>query len=120
MINKKLIKALKELNIPVLYATRGNKTTFPLVVFNFIESPEYYGNTESKLSEYELLLNVYVDKNQVFELVKKIEDLMRINKFIQLPKIGAKFDDTLNVFNQPLEFKILIDEEEIINEKNWI
>ena len=38
MINKKLIKALKELNIPVLYATRGNKTTFPLVVFNFIES----------------------------------------------------------------------------------
>ena len=35
---------------------------------------------------------------------------MMINRFIQLPKIGAKFDDTLNVFNQPLEFKILIDE----------
>lgn len=113
MINKKIIEALKELNIPVLYATRGNKTTFPLVVFNFIENPKYYGSTESKLSEYEVLLNVYVDKISVFELVKKIEELMRLNRFIQAPKIGAKWDDTLKVFNQPLEFKILIDEGDI-------
>lgn len=112
MINKKIAEALKELNIQVLYATRGNFMNFPLVVFNFIESPSYYGNTESKLSTYDVLLNVYVDKLQVFEFVKKVEDLMRKSGFIQKPKISAKWDDTLEVFNQPLEFKILIDEGE--------
>ena len=112
MINKTIIKALKPLSIPVYFATRGENNNFPLVVFNVLENPKYYGNAEHKLTEYEVMLNLYVDKNKVFDLIKKVEDNMTANGFILGSKVSAIWDTNLNVFNQPLEFKIWKDEGE--------
>ena len=112
MINKAIIKALKPLNIPVYFATRGENNNFPLIVFNVIETPKYYGNVEHQLTEYEVMLNLYVDKNKVFDLMKKVEDQLKASGFIPGNKISAIWDTNLNVFNQPLEFKIWKDEGE--------
>lgn len=105
MINPLITKALKESGLPVYYVNRGENPT-PCVVFTIIESPGGFSDDIEDLTEYTVLLNVYISVEEYVNKVNLIGDLMTKAGFKKRNIPSARWEETLNVFNQPMEYKI--------------
>lgn len=111
MINNIITKALKTIERPVLYSSRGESVDFPLIVFNVIETPHLYADNESEFIEYSIILNLYAQKDLLFKYITEIKKIMKENGFIRKPQVSGMWDETLKVFNQPLEYKYYREDE---------
>ena len=54
MIKEKLNEALKELGIPYFFVNRSNIKA-PCIVYNFIESPNWYADDSRKGTRYTII-----------------------------------------------------------------
>ena len=105
MINPLITKALKESGLPVYYVNRGENPT-PCVVFTIIESPGSFSDDVEDLTEYTILLNLYISPEEYVKKFNLIGELMTKAGFIKRNIPSARWEETLNVFNQPMEYKI--------------
>ena len=95
MINPLITNALKESGLPIYYVNRGDNPT-PCVVFTIVESPGSFSDDVEDLTEYTVLLNLYISPEKYIE---------KFN-FIKRNIPSCRWEETLNVFNQPMEYKI--------------
>lgn len=105
MINPLVTRALKESGLPVYYTNRGENPT-PCVVFTVIESPGGFSDNVEDLTEYTVLLNLYISPEKYVEKFNLIGELMTKAGFIKRTIPSCRWEETLNVFNQPMEYRI--------------
>lgn len=106
MINKLITQTLKPCGLPVYFITRGENPP-PCVVFNVVEAPGGFSDDREDITEYTVLLNVYISSDRFVDTTETIRNLMKEAGFIKKVFPTAQWDETLEVFNQPMEFLIL-------------
>ena len=102
MINKFIIKTLKPCGIPIYFVTRGENKK-ECIVFNVLETPGEFSDNREELTEYTILLNIYVKSNRYVEFVENIKETMAAAGFIKKVVPTAQWNDELEMFNQPIE-----------------
>lgn len=106
MINKLITKTLKPCGLPIYFITRGENAA-PCVVFNAVESPGGFSDDKEDLTEYTVLLNVYITSDRYVDTIEKIKELMSAAGFIKKVIPTAQWDYTIEKFNQPMEYLIV-------------
>ena len=108
MIKEKLNEALKELGIPYFFVNRSNIKA-PCIVYNFIESPNWYADDSRKGTRYTIILNVYSEK-EISKLKQQVRKTMEKVGFLMTGSASTLKDDT-GYYNSPMNFIIDLQEE---------
>ena len=106
MINKRLIRAFDELELPAFYIIRGNFKE-PCVLFNYIETPSSFADNKEDTTSYDILLNLY-DKENVIETSEKIIKKLKEYGFRKVA-IQSALDCNDGFFNMPIKLKIKLE-----------
>ena len=77
------------------------------MVFNVVEAPGGFSDDREDITEYTVLLNIYISSDRFVDTTETIRNLMKEAGFIKKVFPTAQWDETLEVFNQPMEFLIL-------------
>ncbi len=106
MINKRLIRAFDELELPAFYITRGNFKE-PCVLFNYIETPSSFADNKEDTTSYDILLNLY-DRENIVETSEKI--IKKLNEYrFKKVAFAAVLDCNDGFFNMPIKLKIKLE-----------
>ena len=106
MINKRLIRAFDELELPAFYITRGNFKE-PCVLFNYIETPSSFADNKEDTTSYDILLNLY-DRENIVETSEKI--MKKLNEYgFKKVAIQSALDCNDGFFNMPIKLKIKLE-----------
>ena len=105
MINKFITNTLKPCGLSVYFSTRKENST-PCIVFNVVESPGEFSDDKEDLTEYTVLLNVYISSDRYVDTIEIVKQLMAAAGFVKKQIPSAMWDETIGKFNQPMEYKI--------------
>lgn len=106
MINKRLIQAFDELELPAFYISKGNFKD-SCVVFNYIETPSSFADNKEDTTSYYILLNLY-DKENIIETSQKI--IKKLNEYgFKKVAIQSALDCNDGFFNMPIKLRIKLE-----------
>lgn len=104
MINPLIVNALLDVNLPVYFISRGDNPT-PCIVFTVVETPAAYSDNQEDMTEYNVLLNVYTSEKSYVTTISKVKECMSSAGFRKKTNPVARWEEDLNSYNQPMEFK---------------
>ncbi len=101
-----LIKnALSDVELPNFYIKREDET-IECIVYNYIETPNGYGDMKESSTKYMVLLNVYC-KTKIEANKKKVKEAM-LNAGFKKVVIPNTVPDKNEIYNTAMQFKIAI------------
>lgn len=104
-IIKHTFNALKSLDIPVFYVAR-KEVSAPFVIFNITgEKGNKYWDDEEQETIYRVTVNIFTKDNFV-KYKNEILKLMKQAGFIKHDIPACIFLEDVDVYNQPIEFKL--------------
>lgn len=101
-----LIKnALKDVGLPAYFLKRNDETS-ECIVYNYIETPNSYGDMKEMSTKYTILINLYC-KTKIELNKKKVKDAM-LNAGFKKITITGTVQEQNNLYNTALQFKIAL------------
>ncbi|MFT8349469.1 hypothetical protein [Clostridium saccharoperbutylacetonicum] len=101
-----LIKnALKDVGLPVYFLKRNDETS-ECIIYNYIETPNGYGDMKESSTKYTVLLNLYC-KTKIEANKKKVKNAMLNAGFKKITIAGTVLEQN-SLYNTALQFKIAL------------
>lgn len=99
-----LIKnALKDIGLPCTFLKRSDETS-ECIIYNYIETPNSYGDMKESSTKYVVLLNLYC-KTKIEANKKKVKNAMANVGFKKITIAGTALEQN-GLYNTALQFKI--------------
>lgn len=104
-IKKRIMDALKPLNVPVEFLSREDDGIFPFIVFNVSETPCDFEDDEETGILYMVSVNIYSKADYNFEKLKlDIVKQMKEHGFKKNQIPATEWLDNEQLYNQPMAF----------------
>ena len=103
-MNNKIVELLTPIGIPILYGTRTDINTFPIIVFNIIDMPITTMDDIDIWIKYNITINVIADAKDIIKLVDEVKKIMAKNQFRRNMCPSMIYDEKLCKYNQALVF----------------
>lgn len=109
MINELIIKALKNIDMPVKFGIRGELKP-PCIIFNYYSEPYARSTEGTELIKYRVLLNFYFKGDFISE-IQNIEKSLNDAGFISILIANVIYNDNLKCWVVPMEFTKVLERE---------
>lgn len=92
-INKEILSALKDIDVPVVFQTYSGKEETYITFFTYLDKPELHSNDEELITGYYIQIDVW-SKADYTELVKEVHQSMLRANFTKLNFYDLYEEDT--------------------------
>lgn len=102
-MNKEIIKALKDIGIPVYFINKKDTKAKEYIIFSYTANPVKFADNEEDLTNILVYINLYM-KDNFLAMKKKIETKMKELGYIRKAVPNAYYEEKLELYNQALQF----------------
>lgn len=92
-INKEVISALKDLNIPVSFQTYSGKEETYITFFTYLDKPELYSDDKEAATGFYIQIDIW-SKSDYTEIAKEVHQSMLTEGFTKLNFYDLYEEDT--------------------------
>lgn len=104
MIREELYNALIKSSLPCFYITKKNSKAKEYLIFSYTEILNKMVEGKEDLNKINVFINVYT-KDDDEEIKTKIINAMEEIGFIKKQTPNAMYDESLDLFNTPMQFQ---------------
>ena len=104
-IGELIINSLKGIGLPCYFLKRNDESS-ECIVYNYVESPNNFGDMKESSTKYTILLNVY-SSSKVESTKKKVKEAM-LNSGFKKIIIPGTVEEENGLYNTAMQFKIAL------------